>query len=180
MNSSSFYPFYGEGGSLIMVAAVLALLSGCASQPSGPVQHQSGELQQRVEQVVRQAAPEGQFTLQAMPATIVTGQALNLQVDSDSAGYLYVYQVATDGRTMNLVFPNAVDGANFINRGRTQLPRPAWQLKARGPVGVGYMLAVLTREPQSALEVHALAEKGQVNPPAPYRASLAVLREVAQ
>ena len=163
---------------LITLTALAALLSACAA-PQGPVEHSPGVLQQRLEQVVRQAASDMPFSLQALPSTIVTGQTLRLQVDSAEAGYLYVYQLATDGKTMNLVFPNAVDGANYIGAGRTQLPRPNWQLKAHGPAGVGYMLAVLTRSAQSAIEVQSQAERGSINLPAPYRASLVLLREVA-
>jgi hypothetical protein len=125
------------------------------------------------------AAQPGTLKLEVSPEPLVTGKTLNLSVSSSVAGYLYVFQVATDGRTLSLVFPNEVDGANYIALGATQLPRASWQLRAHGPAGTGYMLAVRTAQPLNAMAVQSEANQGRISLPAGYAASLATLREVA-
>ncbi|MES2941355.1 MAG: DUF4384 domain-containing protein [Pseudomonadota bacterium] len=161
------------------------VLAGCASPPPpayvqpAPVQYERGVLLQRIDAVIANAQNNGSLRLATSPDPLVTGQTLQLELATAQPGYLYLYQVATDGRTLSLVFPNAIDGANYMAAGSTRLPRANWQLKAYGPAGTGYLLAVLTPQALNTLAMQADAPQGRINLPAPYSAALASLREVA-
>jgi hypothetical protein len=167
---------------LITGALAVLLLSGCASQAyvqQPPAQFERGVLLQRVDTVMAGAQYSGSVRLAASPDPVVTGQTLQLEVATTQPGHLYLYQVATDGRTLSLVFPNAIDGANYLAAGSHRLPRANWQLAARGPAGTGYLMAVLTPQALNVVAMQADAQQGNINLPAPYSAALATLREVA-
>ena len=89
----------------------------------------------------------------------------------------YVYQLGTDGERIDLLFPNAVDGANFVAPGTTRLPRASWRLTARGPAGVGYVVAVLTERPQDGEAITQRLRAGRIAADGPYAAAMAMLRE---
>jgi hypothetical protein len=87
--------------------------------------------------------------LKAAKSTLRIGQdELDFSVDSNRAGYLYVLQVGSDGKTFNLLFPNKVDSDNHIAAGSTRLPRPSWRLRAAGPAGTGHLLALVSSVPK--------------------------------
>jgi hypothetical protein len=117
--------------------------------------------------------------LSSQPDPLVVGDTLAVQIQTNQPGYLYIYQVATDGETLSLVFPNAMDAANYLPAGMTALPRPSWQLRAHGPVGTGYLLAVLTPQAQNLLTLQGEVNAGYIKPPQPYAAALLPLREIA-
>ena len=131
----------------------------------------------RVDQVLRAAPNPSGVAIRVNPPEIQTGQSLGIEVKTSSAGYLYIYQVATDGNSLTLLFPNAIDGANYITGG-VQLPRPSWRIVARGPQGVGYFLAVAAEQPQDLLALAAQARDGQINLVGRYAAAMAQLREL--
>jgi hypothetical protein len=56
--------------------------------------------------------------------------------------------VGSDGQTFTRIFPNDRDKEDFIKAGVTILPRPNWQIKAGGPQGTSYLLAVLSDAPR--------------------------------
>jgi hypothetical protein len=161
------------------LAAALAGLSGCQSLPSEPQPQERSALLQRMDAVIQGAHSPAGLRLQSQPDPVATGQTIGVEVSSAQAGYLYLYQIATDGKTLSMVFPNAVDGANYIQPGITQLPRASWQLRARGPEGVGYLVAVLTQQPLNLLTTQGQANQGQFSMQAPYAAASSTLREVA-
>jgi len=69
---------------------------------------------------------------------------LNFSVETNKAGFLTIMQVGSDGKTFNQIFPNDVDTDNAISPGVTILPRPNWQVKAGGPEGTSYLLAMVS------------------------------------
>ena len=73
---------------------------------------------------------------------------IDFQVNTSQAGYLYVFQVGSDGKTFNMLFPNKLDTNNRVPAGTVSLPRPAWKVRAGGPAGTSHLLAVLTLEPK--------------------------------
>jgi hypothetical protein len=149
-----------------------ALLAGCAAPPPS-----TPELLGRIDQVLRGASNASAIAIQPLPAEIRTGDAIALEVVPRTAGYLYVYQVGTDGRTLSLLFPNAIDGANYVNT-PLRLPRANWRIVARGPQGVGYFLAVLAEQPQDLNQQAAGVRDGQVAIAGRYAAAMAQLREL--
>ena len=72
---------------------------------------------------------------------------LDFSVRSNRAGYLYVLQVGSDGKTFNQLFPNKIDADNRIGiETPLDLPRSNWRVRAGGPTGNSYLLAIVAPE----------------------------------
>ena len=69
---------------------------------------------------------------------------LDFSVATPQAGYLYLLQVGSDGKTFNLLFPNKIDADNFLPAGTQRFPRPSWRLRAGGPLGKSHLLAIVS------------------------------------
>lgn len=163
--------------------ALLAALSltACSTAPVTPTGGAAAaNLMQQVDATLRQSAPDRRVSLRLAPDTITIGSALGLELKSEQPGYVYVFQLSSDGRELNLVFPNSLDGANHLPAGlAAQLPRPTWRLAARGPAGVSYLMAVVAQEPQDLMALPKSLKEGRIEIKGPYAASMAPLREVA-
>ena len=84
----------------------------------------------------------------ALPAMKIGRDYLTLSVSSNTAGYLYLLNVGSDGKSFDLLFPNERDRDNFIPAGRIALPRPAWGIQAMGPVGTSHVMAIVSETPR--------------------------------
>jgi hypothetical protein len=82
------------------------------------------------------------------PSLRIRADFLDLTVTTNREGYLYLLQVGSDGRTFNLLFPNRLDGANFVSAGTHRLPRPNWRVRAGGPVGTSHLMAIVSPVPK--------------------------------
>ncbi len=162
---------------LTLIALAIAFgLAGCATPPGTA----DATLLHQVDTVMRQASPARSVKLSLSAEQIKTGESISAQVSTDAAGYVYLYQIETDGRGLSLVFPNAMDGANYAAAGTAlTLPRPNWRMAARGPAGVGHMLAVVTQAPLDLVALQADTRQGKVVVSPPYGAAMVTLREVA-
>lgn len=162
----------------LAAALTLAALTGCAN--TAPTTATADlTLLQRLDTTLRAASPQLPVGLRISPDQVVTGGQLQLEVSSPTAGYVYIFQLTTDGRTLDGVFPNAIDGANYLAAGQSmQLPRPTWRMTARGPAGVGYVLAVLAESPQDLLALRAGLAAGRLDLTGRYGAAMGTLREV--
>jgi hypothetical protein len=75
--------------------------------------------------------------------------ALDLSVQSDRAGFVYVALAGSDNKSVYLLFPNELDQNNKIEAGQQLLlPRPNWRVKAAGPVGTDSLLVMVTDAPR--------------------------------
>ena len=128
------------------------------------------------DQVMRGARSATEVAMMITPSEMRIGERVQVAVRTSQPGYLYLYQLNTDG-TLNLVFPNAIDGANYLAAGVTLLPRQDWELIARGPAGVGYLLAVVADQRQDLTQISARARTGRISNEGPYGAALSMLRE---
>jgi len=73
----------------------------------------------------------------------------SFSVRSTHAGYLYLLMAGSDGKTFDLLFPNKLDGDNYLQAGQLlQLPRPTWELTAQGPRGKDHILAIVADAPR--------------------------------
>jgi hypothetical protein len=73
----------------------------------------------------------------------------SFSVRSSSAGYLYLLMVGSDGTTFDILFPNKLDGDNFIKSEKlVNFPRPTWELTAQGPIGTDHILAIVADAPR--------------------------------
>jgi hypothetical protein len=156
----------------IMLAATLAtLLVGCAG-----TQSTTETLLGRADAVMRSSQAAGSVRVVVSPLEVRFGQPLAIEITSGAPGYLYLYQLSTDGRQMNLLFPNAADGANYL-QGQMKLPRPTWRATARGPAGVGYLVAVVSAQPQDLTALAAGAREGRFNLAGSYAAAMTSFKE---
>lgn len=168
----------GLAGAATLAAVVgLSGLTGCASAPPP-----AGDpaLLQHLDTVLRQANPQRPVSLRLTPEQVTTGNPLKVDLASSAGGYVYLFQLSTDGKRLTMLFPNAVDGTNHLGAGqRMALPRADWRMTARGPAGVGYVLAVLSEAPQDLLVLQTGLAAGRLDLRAPYGASMVSVREVA-
>ena len=75
--------------------------------------------------------------------------AMDLAVQSDRAGFVYVALAGSDNKSVYLLFPNDLDQNNRIEAGQQlQLPRPNWRVKAAGPAGTDNLLVMVTDAPR--------------------------------
>lgn len=89
------------------------------------------------------------------PTMRIKQDYLDFSVSTARAGYLYVFQIGSDGETFNLLYPNAFDGKDGSNRiepGTVRLPRDNWRIRSGGPVGTSYLLAFVSPTPRNFLD----------------------------
>jgi len=78
---------------------------------------------------------------------------LDFEVQINRPGYLYLFQVGSDGKTVNILFPNKLDANNHLPAGSHKFPRAAWAVKASGPPGTDHVMALLSDEPKDFLDL---------------------------
>jgi hypothetical protein len=80
--------------------------------------------------------------------------ALDMSVQSDRAGYVYVAMIGSDNKSTYLLFPNDLDQNNKIEAGqKIALPRPNWRLKASGPTGTDNFLVMVADGPRDLTQL---------------------------
>jgi hypothetical protein len=93
-------------------------------------------------------------TLKPARDSVRIGQdPLEFVVETQREGYLYILQVGSDGKSINVLFPNAVDADNHLAPGHHAFPRPSWALRAAGPAGADHLLALLSSEPKDFTQI---------------------------
>ncbi|MDD0815817.1 caspase family protein [Curvibacter sp. HBC28] len=105
---------------------------------------------QALRQLFDQRDGKRRVQLQLGKSTLRIGQdPLDLSIQSDRAGYVYVASAGSDNQSLVLLFPNDLDGNNRIEAGQQLLlPRPSWPIKAAGPAGKNSLLVVVTDGPR--------------------------------
>ncbi len=102
-------------------------------------------------QAIRSAAsPALPVTLRVSKRRLQIGRdQLEFEVSTQQAGYLSVLQVGSDGKTFDLLFPNDIDANNQLAAGSSiRLPSPSWRVRAGGPAGTSWLLAVVSEKPR--------------------------------
>ncbi len=151
------------------------LLAGCAASKGSS--SADANWMQRMELVMRQANPALQVRVQPSANPVKLGEALKLRVFSNTAGFAYLLQLDSDGKSLRLVFPNAVDDANFMGAGYLDLPRGTWRMPAREPKGVAYLMAVLSPTQLDLPALQAQLAYGKFELLGSYGAAMVPLRE---
>jgi serine/threonine protein kinase len=73
---------------------------------------------------------------------------LQFRLRSPRAGYVYVFTGGTPKTQLYRLFPNAIDGDNFIRADQAMvLPRQSWFMKAAGPEGANHLAVVVSEHP---------------------------------
>jgi len=153
---------------------VVLVLAGCAVS-TGPADM---GLQQRMEAALSRANPALQVGLKVSASQVKTGEHVTARISSNTAGFAYLVQLDSDARALRLVFPNAVDGANFMGAGTLDLPRGTWHMTTRGPAGVGYVMAFVTPTPMDLPALEAQIAYGKFELLGSYGAAMVPLREI--
>jgi len=79
---------------------------------------------------------------------------LELTVNSKSDGYLYIALAGSDQKSLYLLFPNRIDGDNFVKANqKIKLPRRNWRIVAGGPKGVDTVLVMVTDSPRDLTQL---------------------------
>lgn len=123
-------------------------LSFTAAPPTGQA---AAVVPERALQDIRAGADKA-WPVRLLPAkaTLRIGQdMLDFEVETEREGYLYLFQIGSDGKTINLLFPNQIDADNKLGAGRHRFPRESWALKAAGPAGTDHLMALLSSEPRN-------------------------------
>lgn len=97
------------------------------------------------------AGSDRSYVVKLLPAksTVRIGQDfLEFSVETNREGYLYIFQVGSDGKTFNLLFPNKVDTDNKVAAGTQRLPRASWALRSAGPAGTNNLMALVSSTPK--------------------------------
>ncbi len=121
----------------------LALFLGGCSAPSTRSAPEVNWLQ-RMDAVFRQATPALQVRVQAAASPGKPGEGWKLRVFSNTAGFVYLLHLDGDGKALRMVFPNAVDGANFMGAGYLDLPRGTWRLPNHDPNATSHLMAIVS------------------------------------
>jgi hypothetical protein len=75
--------------------------------------------------------------------------ALDLTLQSDRSGYVYLALAGSDNQSVYMLFPNDLDHDNKIEAGQSLLlPRPNWRVQASGPAGTDHLLVMVTDAPR--------------------------------
>ncbi len=88
------------------------------------------------------------------PAFRINVDSVDFTLSSSHNGYIYLMMVGSDGKSFDMLFPNTIDRENAIQAGQAlKLPRPSWEVKAGGPAGKNYLLAVVADTPRDFSKV---------------------------
>lgn len=83
------------------------------------------------------------------PVLKIGSDTIGFTLISTHPGYVYILMSGSDGKTFDMLFPNKLDGVNYIEAGvNLQLPRLDWQLVAQGPEGKDQLLAIVSDSPR--------------------------------
>lgn len=85
-------------------------------------------------------------TLKAEKTSLHIGKdQVEFTLTSNQPGYVYLLMVGSDGKSFDLLFPNALDKHHYIEAGETMhLPHSNWELLAQGPKGQDHLLAIVS------------------------------------
>ncbi|MES2283627.1 MAG: caspase family protein [Pseudomonadota bacterium] len=86
----------------------------------------------------------------------IAQDTLELSVQSDKAGYVYVALAGSDNKSVYVLFPNDLDQNNRIAAGEIlRLPRDNWRVKAGGPAGTNNLLVFVADGPRDLGQLSA-------------------------
>jgi serine/threonine protein kinase len=119
----------------------------------------AGEL----ERIVTLADPSIRVTATPRSTSATIGKDhLQFKLDSNRAGYVYVFMVDPDGQYL-MLFPNGLDRNNRIAAGQTlSLPRASWPMLAGNPPGPNHFLTLVSSTPRDFSD-------GGLKPVAPFQ-----------
>jgi Domain of unknown function (DUF4384) len=81
---------------------------------------------------------------------------LQMTVQSPRSGYVYMALAGSDEKSLYLLFPNGIDGNNYIEANQSiALPRQGWRITAAGPKGLDTVLVIVTDSPRDLSQLQS-------------------------
>jgi len=148
-----------RGAAIVAVMALLALAAGLGGL------FDAGKTSPRtlLEQALRSADLAWGVTVTTDKRELRIGRdQMNLRIRTARAGHLMVLQAGTDGKTLQLIFPNDLDKETAAPVGETTLPHPRRRFDAVGPAGEGALLVVVTANAPDADAISAAMARGNL------------------
>lgn len=110
---------------------------------------------QALRQMFDQRDAKRKVTVSLAKAQLKIAQdVLEMSVQSDKPGYVYVALAGSDNKSVYMLFPNDLDQNNKIEAGQTlQLPRANWRVKAGGPAGNNNLLVFVADGPRDLTQL---------------------------
>ena len=95
------------------------------------------------------------LTVSAQPSVMrIQQDPLRLKIQSPRSGYLYIALAGSDQKSLYLLFPNSLDGDNYVQANQTiELPRAGWRVTAGGPKGVNTVLVMVADSPRNVAQL---------------------------
>ena len=97
-----------------------------------------------------QANPKRKVQVKLSSSVLKIGKSsLEMAITSSHNGYVYLVLLGSDAKSFYILFPNALDGDNYIKAGQSmKLPRATWSVMAAGPAGVDQVLVIVSDSPR--------------------------------
>lgn len=126
-----------------------------------------------LDRIVTLADPSIRVTATPRSTSATIGKDhLQFKLDSNRAGYVYVFMVDPDGQYL-MLFPNGLDRNNRIAAGQTlSLPRASWPMLAGNPPGPNHFLTLVSMTPRDFSD-------GGLKPVAPFQSFPADAQQAA-
>lgn len=95
------------------------------------------------------------LTVSAQPSVMrIQQDPLRLKIQSPRSGYLYIALAGSDQKSLYLLFPNSLDGDNYVQANQTiELPRTGWRVTAGGPKGLNTVLVMVADSPRHVAQL---------------------------
>jgi len=103
-----------------------------------------------LENIYSQRNPNNSIKVSLRSTKLRIGQdQLNLTIESERDGYVYLVMVGSDAESFYILFPNGRDDQNQIRSGKPmKLPRFGGGMSANGPVGIDHLLIMVADSPR--------------------------------
>ncbi len=132
-------------------------VAGAAPAPVVAVPAAPPELtgEQALRQLFSQRDAKRKVQVNVAKSRLKIGQdVLDMSVQSDRAGYVYVAMIGSDNKSTYLLFPNDLDQNNKIEAGqKLALPGPNWRVRASGPAGTDNLLVMVADGPRDLMQL---------------------------
>ena len=137
------------------ISAAATAVAQVAAPTTSPVM--TGE--QALRQLFNQRDAKRKVQVSLAKSQLKIGQdALDMTVQSEKTGYVYVAMIGSDNQSTYLLFPNELDQNNKIEAGqKLSLPRANWRVKASGPEGTDNLLVMVADGPRDLSQLPAKA-----------------------
>ena len=113
--------------------------------PASAPQAQAGALTAMFDDLLHNGDPKRSVSVRPVREEVVIGRdPVEFDISTSEPGYLYLLYMGSDGKTVDLLFPNKLDQSNYLAAGTHRFPRAHWRVTAGGPVGTDRVLAIVS------------------------------------